>query len=283
MFTIDNKSSSIGVYYDSGFHQHLLAGTKGYKIPETVAHVNFKANQLCYPAELFDEVDYALDGSSDYTKFEFYLEACARYPLQQEKYLSRLRPLLPIPYWDELGLVPPIYTTLHLEHPPKGQISSEFIAHQTYKLRDFMKSKLKQALTCNNTGLLGLNLRQLDKWGMTLTHLNNMKRCRPIIIATEGQVTSLNRQMLSLYPKDAMSMRGQISLMKYVALRTVSELQYGNIQRLIGLYSTLSLDGQGLEERDNLQIVDPFGLALPDPAGLLRLQERARIRASVKD
>lgn len=255
MFTLEK--SPLGIWFSTNTRHHLLIG-KG-ATPKRFP----KASQINIPSELFDTVD--IDVSDCNFRSTYVYKELSQRSNDVQGMLSRLRPYLPIPYLPELGLEPPILAIRFFEAVnPEKPTALAMVSQQVFKVPDFMSTELNQCLERNNTGPVSITLQQMDAWGLDLIKLQQLKRCRPLIICTNGLPSLWNQRVTPLQPHDMMSMRAQVSLLKWVARRTYEAYRYHEPANLIGLYKDLWI-GEANEYRraqitDKPLYVDPFEL-----------------------
>ena len=250
MFTLTKEPFS--VYFSSNTRHNHLAGA--VKAPKGFPY----AAQINLPSELFETVDIDVrDTDFDNT---YACEELSQRTHDVQGLLTRLRPYLPIPYLAELGLTPPVLGIRGFE---KGTVTPlGWVTQQTFKLPDFMGSELEKCLQRNNTGPLSITLEQMDMWGLDRLKIEQIKRCRPLIVCTNGQSSMWNQRATILEPTDMMSMKAQVSIIKWVARKTQEAYRYRDPSTLIGVYSNLWISGDETEGGGRLKqaVIDPFEL-----------------------
>ena len=251
MFTLTKEPFS--VYFSSNTrHNHLAGVTKAPKSFPYAAQINL-------PSELFETVDIDVrDTDFDNT---YACEELSQRTHDVQGLLTRLRPYLPIPYLAELGLTPPVLGIRGFEKGTATVSPLAWVTQQTFKLPDFMGSELEKCLQKNNTGPLSITLEQMDMWGLDLLKIEQIKRCRPLIVCTNGQSSMWNQRATILEPTDMMSMKAQVSIIKWVARKTQEAYRYRDPSTLIGVYSDLWVSGcEEASGRLKQAVIDPFEL-----------------------
>lgn len=260
MFIIEKEP--FAVWFSTSSRHHFLAGSaEGAKLKPK----KYPEGSPCdYPSELFETIDFNLKG----TKFEdtfVYQELCKRGAKPQEA-LMRLRPFLPIPYLSDFGLEPPLlaipYYELLIGNPPSPLA---FVTQQIFKTPDFMIGDLPRILQDKNCGPVGITLNQMDSAGLTLRSVTQMNRSRPLVIVTEGLPSSLKHKLVQLEANDILSMKAQVSLLKWVARKTYEVFRYQDPITLAPIYSSLWYSDPRFFEDPNKSkklssFVDPFEL-----------------------
>lgn len=264
MWTFQLTPEHLTIWYSTSSKHHLLATTvKPNLVDRLRKPKGFPIGllQLDFPNDLFETIDIGLD-SDNAEDYLFYRESTQRCPRDPQGFLMRLRPLMPIPYWNRISLEAPLFSVDSFPVLDSNEPTSErFIAHQTFKVKDFMFDRFDRILLDSNTGPVGITLKQIDRWRLSIADIKCLPRSRPLIIALGDNCSSLTKNKLYLNKGDSLSMSAQISLMRYVAARTITEFKYGDINRLRSLYADLILDGGGIGEV-SLEFIDPFGLPL---------------------
>lgn len=260
MLTI--SKSPLAVWFSTSSRHHLLAGSDKGR-PKHLA----EGSPSDFPNDLFDTVDFGLVGTNFFDTYA-YKELRQRSSDPQAS-LSRLRPFLPIPYPQDMGLQPPILALPRYEKVnPSKPTPLAFVSHQIFKLPDFMLLELSKILKQSNCGAVGITLRQLDSANLTVLQLNQMRRTRPLVIVTEGLPSSFNKQLVPLGPNDILSLKAQVSLLKWVARRTVEAYQYQEEHVLGAIFADLWFSDASLRLQqcsDRLSVVDPFELPSKQP------------------
>lgn len=256
MFTLNKNPVSI--WFSTNTRHHLLAGSDSSK-PKRFP----KAAQISFPSELFDTIDINLK-STVFQDTYWYQELSQRSPDVQGT-LTRLRPYLPVPYLTELGLQPPLLGIRFFENIQMEKLTpTAMVSQQVFKVPDFMATELGSCLERNNTGPVSITLKQMDAWGLDMIKLEQLKRCRPLIICTNGESSLWNKRAIEFQPYDMMSMKAQVSLLKWVARKTVEAYKYHEPANLIGLYKDLWMGETSqynqVKVTEKHLFIDPFEL-----------------------
>ena len=113
-------------------------------------------------------------------------------------------------------------------------------------------------------GPVSITLKQMDAWGFDMIKLEQLKRCRPLIICTNGESSLWNKRAIEFQPYDMMSMKAQVSLLKWVARKTVEAYKYHEPANLIGLYKDLWMGETSqynqVKVTEKHLFIDPFEL-----------------------
>lgn len=252
--------SPLAVWFSTSSRHHHIAGNANTERgrPKHFA----EGSPSDFPNDLFDTVDFGLKGTNFFDTYAYKeLRERSRNP---QATLTRLRPFLPVPYLQDLGLQPPILALPCYEQVnPSKPTPLAFVSHQIFKLPDFMLLELPKVLKQSNCGAVGLTLRQLDAANLTLLQLHQMKRTRPLVIITEGLPSSFNKQLVPLQSSDILSLKAQVSLIKWLGRRTVEAYQYQEEHSLAPVYESLWFSDSShfqQQQGDRLSVTDPFEL-----------------------